>query len=33
MFLKRLSIALFVFCALFLALGLWFMKSGNTIGG
>lgn len=32
MFLKRLSIILFVLCMLFMALGLWFMYSGQRIG-
>jgi hypothetical protein len=32
MFLRRLSIILFVLCMLFLGLGLWFMKSGRSVG-
>ena len=31
MFLKRLSIVLFVLCCVFLALGIWFWSNG-TIG-
>jgi hypothetical protein len=32
MFLKRLSIILFVLCTLFLFLGIWFMYSGQQVG-